>query len=211
MKKNKLDNYLRDVQKSFLGSPLSPAGERLRVRGASSRLIMVLLILMGMLLLGCGDLPFAKKSLPPQTQLEPAYEAPPPLPAPLDPGPVAKPAPQMVYAPGGSNVSDTRLADLASQFEALRARLQVVEGKLAEQENQMHQLTQSGNPQQAQMRDKLTGLERDLAAAQERLARLEGQRPSQPTESNLRPLPLYEKFLLPRLLPKPAETPYKRG
>ena len=70
------------------------------------------------------------------------------------------------------------MADLASQFEALRARLQVVEGKLAEQENQLNQLARSGNPDQRQMRDQITALQRDLAAAQERLARLESGRAS---------------------------------
>jgi tol-pal system protein YbgF len=53
-----------------------------------------------------------------------------------------------------------------------------MEGKLAEQENQLNQWSRSGNPQETQMREKLTALERDLAAAQERLARLESGRPS---------------------------------
>ena len=137
------------------------------------RLIVGLLLCMLTALVGCGNLPFAKKPLPPQTQLEPPLP-----PTPLEPGPGTKPAPQTFYAPSGSTVSDTRLADLASQFEALRARLQVVEGKLAEQENQLNQWSRSGTPQEIQMREKLTALERDLAAAQERLARLEGGRPS---------------------------------
>ena len=101
---------------------------------------------------------------------------PPPPPTPLEPGPAAKSPPPPIYAQGGSHISDTRLADLASQFEALRARLQAVEGKLAEQENQLNQLARSGNPDQRQMRDQIIALQRDLAAAQERLARLEGGR-----------------------------------
>ena len=212
MKKNHLVNYivsaasLVSIKRSFLDILLAPPGERVRVRG---RLIVGLLLCMLTALVGCGNLPFAKKPLPPQTQLEPPYEPPP---TPLEPGPGTKPAPQTVYAPSGSTVSDTRLADLASQFEALRARLQVVEGKLAEQENQLNQWSRSGNPQETQMREKLTALERDLAAAQERLARLEGGASFSNRQSRTTPCcPSYAKFLLPRQQPKPEETSSRRG
>jgi tol-pal system protein YbgF len=187
MKKNHLVNYivsaasLVSIKRFFLDILLAPPGERVRVRG---RLIVGLLLCMLTALVGCGNLPFAKKPLPPQTQLEPPLP-----PTPLEPGPGTKPAPQTVYAPSGSTVSDTRLADLASQFEALRARLQVVEGKLAEQENQLNQWSRSGTPQEIQMREKLTALERDLAAAQERLARLEGGRPSPTAKVETPPAP----------------------
>jgi tol-pal system protein YbgF len=136
-----------------------------------------LLLVMGLLIVGCGEVPFVKKSPPPETLTGPANE-PPPAQTP-DPNAATKPAPRQMYTSGGSNVTDTRLADLASQIEVMRARLQTVEGKLAEQENQLNQSAKSGNPAQTQIREKLTGLERDQAIMQERLARLEGQRPSQ--------------------------------
>jgi tol-pal system protein YbgF len=142
---------------------------------ARSILFLIALTLLP-LIFGCSSLSFAKKVPPPQAQLEPSYESPPIPPTPLEPGPAAKTPAAPVYAPSGSHVSDTRLADLASQFEALRARLQVVEGKLAEQENQLNQLARAGNPDQRQMREQIVALQRDLAAAQERLVRLESGR-----------------------------------
>ena len=125
---------------------------------------------------GCSGMPFAPKPLPPETQLEPAAEPlPPSLPAPT----AGVPSTHLpVSAPAGAYAPDARLADLASQVEALRARLQVVEGKLAEQEHALQQFNQAGTPQQGQMRDRMLALERDLAAAQERLAQLEGKRPA---------------------------------
>ena len=141
------------------------------------RSISVLLVL-GLLIsfFGCSSSSFAKKAPPPQAQFEPSYDPPPLPPTPIEPGPAAKTPAAPVYAPGRSQVSDTRLADLASQFEALRTRLQAVEGKLAEQENLLNQLARSGNPDQRQMREQIVALQRDLAAAQERLARLESGR-----------------------------------
>jgi tol-pal system protein YbgF len=181
----------------------------------SYRLFLSALLFMGVLVVGCGDLPFARKSPSMVALTEPAFEPPPPLPppAPLESGPATNPVPRQAYASGGSNVSDTRLADLASQFEALRARLQVVEGKLAEQENQLNQLAKSGNPQQVQMQDKLTGLQRDLAAAQERLARLEGQRPSQIAAARAEPPPAgaIREVSPPQDAPKTGGDPFQEG
>jgi tol-pal system protein YbgF len=127
---------------------------------------------------GCVKLPSGKKTPPPQGQMDLAHE-PPLQPTPIVPGPGAKPAPAPLYPTVTTTAPDSRLADLASQVEALRARLQIVEGKLAEQEQQLNQLQTSGNPEQARMRDRLITLERNLAATQERLARLEGGRTSQ--------------------------------
>ncbi len=148
------------------------SGEKARARSIPVLITLTLLPL----IFGCSSLSFAKKAPPPQAQLEPSYDPPPIPPTPLEPGPAAKTPAAPVYAPSGSHVSDTRLADLASQFEALRARLQAVEGKLAEQENQLNQLAHAGNPDQRQMREQIVALQRDLAAAQERLARLESGR-----------------------------------
>ncbi len=137
-----------------------------------SGLLLAILVLPA----GCRDLALAKKTLSPQTNLASEPQIPP---TPMVPGPADKPAPAPVYTTGSANVSDSRLADLASQFEALRARLQVVEGKLAEQEHQLSQLASSSNPEQTRSRDRFIALERDLAAVQERLARLESGRSSQ--------------------------------
>ncbi len=168
---------------------------------------------MGLVSIGCQDLPFVKKSPPPEPVPETAYEPPPPLPAPLEPSPAIKPTPRQAYAPGGSNVTDTRLADLASQFEAMRARLQAVEGKLAEQENQLNQLVRSGNPEQAQMRERLTNLERELAATKERLARLEGQRPSQTATARVDtpPAAVEKEASPPQTAAKSGGDPFQEG
>jgi len=135
------------------------------------RPVLLLICALGLMLAGCGDLPFAKKSPPPGA--EPVFEPPP---APLEPVPPLKTAPVPGPAPSGTPLPDSRLADLASQVEALRVRLQALEGKLAEQEHQLQQWQQTGGPQQSQTRDRLVGLERDLAAVQERLARMENQK-----------------------------------
>jgi tol-pal system protein YbgF len=150
------------------------SGGKVSQRSSSVWFFASLLIAMSVLSPGCGSsAPFVKNPPPLQGQYNPSYD---PLPPPttIEPGPAAKLPSPPVYAQGGSRISDTRLADLASQFEALRARLQAVEGKLAEQENQLNQLTRSGSPDQRQMRDQIVALQRDLAAAQERLNRLEG-------------------------------------
>jgi tol-pal system protein YbgF len=191
-------------------TPSSP-GAYVRATGTSTLLLSGLLLVMLGLVAGCRDLPFVKKTSPPQTQAEPINE-PPPAPTPLEPGPVAKPAPMPVYTTGSSYVSDSRLADLASQFEALRARLQVVEGKLAEQENQLNQLSRSGNPEQAQMRDRLLALERNLAATQERLARFEGGLPSQPARVEPAPaVPPIREIAPPQPAPKTGGDPFQEG
>ncbi len=182
-----------------------------KVKGPPTLFIPGLLLVMLGLPAGCRDLPFVKKTPPPQTQAEPAHE-PPPSPTPLEPGPVAKSAPMPLYPTGSSNVADSRLADLASQFEALRARLQVVEGKLAEQENQLNQLSRSGNPEQAQMRDRLLALERNLAATQERLARFEGGQPSQPARAEPAPAaPPIREVAPPQPAPKTGGDPLQEG
>jgi tol-pal system protein YbgF len=191
--------------------PFSPPGAKIRLSGVSTLLLSGLLLVMLVLPAGCRDLPFAKKTPPPQTQMDLAYEPPTP-PTPLAPGPADKPAPAPVYTTGSSNVSDTRLADLASQFEALRARLQIVEGKLAEQEHQLNQLARSGNPEQTQMRDRLIALERNLAAAQERLARLEGGRPSQAARPELPPTAdTIREIAPPPPPPKTGGDPFQEG
>ncbi len=77
-----------------------------------------------LIMTGCGDLPFVKKTPPPAP--EPVFEPPPPAPLP----PLAAPSPG-IPASGPTPVLDSRLADLANQVEALRVRLQAVEGKLA--------------------------------------------------------------------------------
>ncbi len=157
---------------------------------------------------GCGDLPLAKKTPPPQAQMNLAYDPPPP-PTPIEPGPAAKPSPAPLAAASSTQTSDSRLADLASQFEALRTRLQVVEGKLAEQEHHLTQLTQSGTPQQSQLRDRIIALERDLAAAQERLARLEGGRPA----ARVDPAPAapIREISPPPTVPKTSGDPWQEG
>lgn len=179
----------------------------------SPQLFLSLLLFLGLCLVGCGDLPFAKKSPPPVPLTEPAFEPPPPLPppAPLEPAPAAAPAPRPAYASGGSNPADARLADLASQFEALRARLQAVEGKLAEQENQLQQLARSGNPQQAQLQDKVTALQRDLAAAQERLSRQEGLRPAPTAAARPESPPAIREIAPPRDGAKTSGDPFQEG
>jgi len=156
-------------------------------------------------MMGCGDLPFAKKAPPPAP--EPVFEAPPP--APLPPLP---PLGQTAPTPGPAPVVDSRLADLASQVEALRVRLQALEGKLAEQEHQLQQLGQTGGPQQVQTRDRLLALERDLAAVQERLARLEGQRtaPAPRSESPREPAAIRE-VPPPPAAARPAGDPFSEG
>lgn len=159
---------------------------------------------------GCSGLPFAQKTLPPETQVEPAAE---PLPPSLPP-PGAAPAspPLPVASPPAARTPDARLADLASQVEALRARLQAVEGKLAEQEHTLQQLNQAGTPQQGQMRDRILALERDLAAAQERLAQLEGRRAASApkAESPAAPTPIRE-VAPPPVAPKPSGDPLQEG
>ena len=156
-----------------------------------------------------GERAFGKKNLPAQTQSEPAHEPLPPTP--LEPGPVAKPAATPASAARSSTASDTRLADLANQLEALRTRLQVVEGKLAEQENQLNQWRQSGPPQQSQLRDRLTALERDLAAAQERLARLESGRSSQTARVEPAPSPYAQEVPPPPTIPKTGGDLWQEG
>jgi tol-pal system protein YbgF len=155
-------------------------------------------------LLGCGDLPFAKKA-PPAT--EPVFEAPPP--APLPPLP---PLGQTAPPPGPAPVVDSRLADLASQVEALRVRLQALEGKLAEQEHHLQQWSQTGGPQQSQTRDRLLGLERDLAAVQERVARLEGARaaPTPRADAPREPAAIRE-VPPPAPAAKPSSDPWTEG
>ncbi|WP_449245143.1 tetratricopeptide repeat protein [Desulfobacca acetoxidans] len=139
--------------------------------------LLGLLLVSGMVCTGCADVPFLKKAPLQESMAESSYE-PPPQPLP-DPEPKAQPIIRPTSNPGSSNPIDARLAELASQFEVIRTRVQVLEGKLAEQEHQLNQLIKSGNPQQAQMQEKLSGLERELAATQERLAQVEGQRPPQ--------------------------------
>lgn len=155
---------------------------------------------------GCADLPFAKKAPPPT---EPVFEPPltPPAPA---PSLQASPAPGVASA--GAPVVDSRLADLASQVEALRVRLQTVEGKLAETEQQLQQITQTGGPQQSQTRDRLLSVERGIAAVQERLARLEGQRPAPPprAETPGEAAPIRE-VPPPAVAAKPSADPFTEG
>ncbi len=196
------------------GRPLFPllfSGEKGRIRNASVLFIIGSLIFVFALSPGCGSsVPFAKKAPPLQGQYEPSYDPPPP-PTPIEPGPAAKSPPLPVYAQGGSHISDTRLADLASQFEALRARLQTVEGKMAEQENQLNQLARSGNPDQRQMQDQIIALQRDLAAAQERLTRLEGGRAA--SSSRLEPpaAPPIREVSPPPAAGKAAGDPFQEG
>ena len=176
-----------------------------KVRARSIPVLIALTLLP--LIFGCSSLSFTKKDPPPQAQFEP----PPIPPTPLEPGPAAKTPAAPVYSPGGSHVSDTRLADLASQFEALRSRLQVVEGKLAEQENQLNQLARAGNPDQRQMRDQIVALQRDLAATQERLARLEGGR--SPASSRAEPpaAPPLREISPPPAAARTGGDPFQEG
>jgi tol-pal system protein YbgF len=188
-----------DTAKPVIGLP-SPRRQFLTV--------MLLLLLLAPA--GCGaNFPGAKKALPPQTQSEPAHEPLPPTP--LEPGPATKTATTPVSASRSATVADTRLADLASQFEALRSRLQIVEGKLAEQENQLNQWRQSGPPQQSQLRDHLTSLERDLAATQERLARLESGRSSQTARVEPAPSPYVREVTPPPTAAKTGGDPWQEG
>ncbi len=158
-------------------------------------------------LAGCGDLPFAKKS--PPVMAEPVFEPPP---TPSQPVPPLQAAPAPVAPPGSGPVIDSRLADLASQMEALRTRLQAVEGRLAEQEHQWQQWQQTGGPQQSQTRERVLGLERDLAALQERLARLEGARsaPAPRAESPPEAAPIRE-VAPPPVAAKPSSDPLAEG
>uniref|UniRef100_UPI00404A712A tol-pal system protein YbgF n=1 Tax=Desulfobacca sp. TaxID=2067990 RepID=UPI00404A712A len=156
-------------------------------------------------LLGCGNLPFAQKSLP---TTEPVFAPPPP--AAMEPVPPLGSAPVPSPGLGATPVPDSRLADLASQVETLRVRLQAVEGKLAEQEHQLQQWQQTGGPQQSQTRDRLLALERELAAVQERLVRLEGQRlaPAPRVASPPEAPPIRE---VPPPPAKPGNDPFGEG
>jgi tol-pal system protein YbgF len=190
--------------------PLWFPGEKDGLRSSSVCLMVSLLIVMAALSPGCGSsVPFAKNVPPLQGQYNPSYDPPPP-PTPIEPGPAAK-LPPPVYAPGGSHISDTRLADLASQFEALRVRLQSVEGKLAEQENQLNQLSRSGSPDQRQLRDQIVGLQRDLAAAQERLNRLEGGRAASASRTELPAAPPIREISPPPTAAKTSGDPFQDG
>ncbi len=185
--------------------------ELLGVRRGINLLLLALLSLIFNFSSGCGDSLLAKKNLSPQAQLQPSYEPPPLPPTPLEPGPVVKSTPAPVYTGGGSSVSDTRLADLASQFEALRTRLQFVEGKLAEQENQLNQLSRSGSPEQRGMRDQIIALQRDLAATQERLSRLEGGRSSPSTQSKPSAPPPIQEIAPPQTATKSSGDSFQDG
>jgi tol-pal system protein YbgF len=188
-----------------------PPGQRAVVnRGFFLYLLALLPVIFGFFS-GCESFSAPKKYPPLQTQLNSSSEHPPSPPTPLEPGSVAKTSQGPVHSSGGSSVSDTRLADLASQFEALRARLQVVEGKLAEQENQLNQLTRSGNPDQRGMRDQLTALQRDLAAAQERLARLESGRLSSSTPATPAAPPPIKEIPPPQTAPKTGGDLFQEG
>jgi tol-pal system protein YbgF len=86
-----------------------------------------------------------------------------------------------------------------------------VEGKLAEQEHQLSQLDRSGNPEQTQMRNRLITLERDLAAAQERLARLEGGSPSPTARVEPSPAAPIREIAPPSPPPKTGGDPFQEG
>ncbi len=175
------------------------------IGNAPRQLISVLLLLVLLVLSGCGDLPFAKKTPPPS---EPVFEPPPPVEPPLP----APRAPLASSSGGTTPTFDTRLADLASQVEALRVRVQALEGKVAEQEHQLQQFSQSGGPQQAQTRDRLVAVERELAAVQERLNRLEGQRvaPAPPAVPPPTAPPIRE-VAPPAVGAKPSGDPFAEG
>ncbi len=192
----------QDMAKIF--APRTRKPNRTGVKWLRSATVLLLALIL--VLPGCGDLPFAKKSPPPNA--EPVFEPPP---APLEPLPPLRANPSSGAISGGAPVLDSRLADLASQVEALRVRLQAVEGKLAEQEHQLQQWSQTGGPQQSQTRERLVGLERDLAAVQERLARLEGQRaaPAPRVESPLEAPTIRE--VPPPAAAKPSSDPFGEG
>jgi tol-pal system protein YbgF len=174
----------------------------------STLLISLLLFIVLVLPAGCQGLPFGKKTASSPAQGEPVHDVPPPTP--LEPGPGSRPAPAPLYGSSSSQATDTRLADLASQFEALRARLQVVEGKLAEQEHLLNQLSRSGNPEQTQMRDRLLAVERELAAAQERLARIDSGRAASAPKVEPAPVaPIRE--IAPPATPKPSGDAFQEG
>jgi len=196
--------------KKFCGN-FQPPGEMVGISRGLCLFLLALLPVISVFLSGCESLSAPKKYPPLQSQLNPSSEHPTSPPTPLEPGPVVKTAPAPVYTGGGSGVSDTRLADLASQFEALRARLQVLEGKLAEQENQLNQLTRSGNPDQRGMRDQLTALQRDLAAAQERLTRLESGRASQAIQAKPSAPPPIQEISPPPTAAKTGGEPFQDG
>lgn len=170
------------------------------------RLALVLTGILALTLCSCGDLPFAKKPPPPTT--EAAFELPPATPP---PPPVTAPAAPSASA-SGSSTMDSRLADLANQVEAMRVRLQAAEGKLAEQDHQLQQFSQTGGPQQSQTRNRLLSLERDLAAVQERLARLEGQRPAAARVPESSPAaPAIREVAPPPAAPKSSTDPFVEG
>jgi len=89
----------------------------------------------------------------------------------------------------------------------MRARLQAAGVKRAAQEHQLQQLMHSGTPRQAQMQEKITGLERDLAATQERLLQLEGHRPAPKAEAP----PAGPIKEVPPPAPAPAADPFQEG
>lgn len=124
---------------------------------------LVVVLLMSLCLGGCAEVPLLKRQPQP---FYPADEPPagPPTTASLPTAPVYAAA-SMPAAP----VTDSRLADLASQVEALTARLQAVEGKQAELEYQLNRLQQGTTPGQIQLQERVGSLEREVAALQEQV------------------------------------------
>lgn len=158
---------------------------------------------------GCAaNPPGVKKSPLPSSQAEAAHDQMPPTA--VEPTPAAKAGSPPASASRSTPPADARLADLASQLEALRTRLQALEGRLAEQEYQLNQWRQAGSPQQTQLQDRITTLERSLAAAQDRLARLESARSAPAPPAEPAPPPTVREVPPPPAA-KPASDPWQEG
>jgi tol-pal system protein YbgF len=76
---------------------------------------------------------------------------------------------------GSQSSADTRLAELASQMEGMRFKLQALEGRMEEFQYQLRQLQEGEGGKKGQTQEKIANLERSLFALQDRLAQLESQ------------------------------------
>jgi tol-pal system protein YbgF len=88
---------------------------------------------------------------------------------------------------GSQPAADSRLAELASQMEGMRFKVQAIEGKLEELQYQLRQIQEAEGGKKGQTQEKLANIERSLLALQDRLAQLESQRLAAPPATSRTP------------------------